>query len=32
MKKKIHIGVNNNTLYVNDANVNLLTKTLLDFL
>jgi hypothetical protein len=32
MKKKIDVGVNNNTLYVNDANVNLLTKTLLDFL
>jgi hypothetical protein len=32
MKRKIRVGVNNNTLYVNDVNVNLLTKTLLDFL
>jgi hypothetical protein len=32
MKKKIDVGVNNYTLYVNDANVNLFTKTLLDFL
>ena len=32
MKMKISVGANNNTLYVNDVNVYLLTKTLLDFL
>lgn len=32
MKRKIRVGVNNNTLYVNGVNVNLLTKALPDFL